>query len=130
MKKIFILLGSMTLLVSCVESVAVMGTGAANGKLVQSSVNTGISYGIKAQTGKTPIQHALTYSKNNKIKKKEKSCSSHSDKKNLDICLKLKERITSNRFDIKKNSSYETLNEIAPSLRTSINKKFKIKYLD
>ena len=64
MKKIFVLLGSMFLLVGCVESVAVMGTGAANGKIVQSSFNTGISYGIKAQTGKTPMGQSYLIPKN------------------------------------------------------------------
>ena len=39
MKKIFILLISMFLLVGCIESVVVMGGGAANGKLMQSSID-------------------------------------------------------------------------------------------
>ena len=71
MKKIFILLGSMFLLIGCVESVAVMGTGAANGKLVQSSINTGISYGIKAQTGKSPMKHAFAYTKKKNLESKQ-----------------------------------------------------------
>ena len=55
MKKIFVLLGSMFLLVGlCRVQWPLLGTGAANGKMVQSSINTGISYGIKAETGKTP----------------------------------------------------------------------------
>ena len=70
MKKIFFLLGSMFLLAGCVESVAVIGTGAANGKIVQSSINTGISYGIKTQTGKTPMGHALAYNKKKNLKEK------------------------------------------------------------
>ena len=47
MKKIFILLTLMILLVGCVESVAVIGTGATNGKIVQSTLQTGLSYEIK-----------------------------------------------------------------------------------
>tara|TARA_B110000914_G_C15055042_1_gene261397 strand:+ start:327 stop:491 length:165 start_codon:yes stop_codon:yes gene_type:complete len=47
MKKIFILLAQMFLLVGCVESVAVIGGGAANGKAVQTSLQTVASYGIK-----------------------------------------------------------------------------------
>ena len=51
MKKLFILLASMFLLVGCVESVALMGGGAVNGKVVQSSFKSGASYGIKKITG-------------------------------------------------------------------------------
>ena len=47
MKKIFILLASMFLLVGCIESVAVIGGGATNGKLVQSSLQSAASYGVK-----------------------------------------------------------------------------------
>ena len=72
MKKIFILLGSMFLLVSCVESVAVIGTGATNGKMVQSSLQSGVSFGIKKQTGKTPVQHALDYAKKTNFKKSKR----------------------------------------------------------
>ena len=52
MKKIFILLASMFLLTGCIESMAVLGGGAANGKLVQSSVQQGLSYGVKNKQGK------------------------------------------------------------------------------
>ena len=49
MKKIFVLLGSMFLFSGCIESIALLGpvTGAANGKVVQSSIQSGINYGIK-----------------------------------------------------------------------------------
>ena len=46
MKRIFILLTSMFLLVGCIESLAVIG-GTTNGKLIQSSLQSGISFGIK-----------------------------------------------------------------------------------
>ena len=119
----------MILLAGCVESFAVMSTGAVNGKLVQSSVNTGISYGIKSQTGMTPVEHALAYTKKNKSEEKKKPCALHANKKDLNVCLKLKEKMAANQFE-KKKSPYETSNKITPLLQSSINKKFKIKYLD
>tara|TARA_B110000467_G_C17831609_1_gene220262 strand:- start:123 stop:518 length:396 start_codon:yes stop_codon:yes gene_type:complete len=131
MKKIFILLGSMFLLVGCVESVAVMSTGAANGKIVQSSINTGISYGIKEKTGKTPIAHALAYTQKKNLKKKQDSCSSFTYKKNLATCLKVKEKIATNQNVIKNDkSSFKLSIETTKSLQSSIDKKFQIKYLD
>ena len=63
----------MFLLVGCVESVAVLGTGAANGKVVQSALQSGASLGIKSQTGKTPMQHALAYAKKNKLQEEQKT---------------------------------------------------------
>ena len=64
MKKIFFLLSSLFLLNGCAESVALLGTsvgGASNGKMLQSSLNSVISYGVKKQTGKSPLEHALAY---------------------------------------------------------------------
>ena len=131
MKKIFILLGSMFLLIGCVESVAVMGTGAVNGKLVQSSINTGISYGIKAQTGKSPMEHAFAYTKKKNLESKQGSCSSFTNKKNLEICMLVKEKIAASPKGMLKNkSSLEPSIQITKSLRASIDKKFEIKYLD
>ena len=131
MQKIFILLGSMFMLVGCVESVAVMSTGAANGKIIQSSINTGISYGIKAQTGKTPMGHVLSYNQKQNLKAKQDSCSSFTNKKNSNICSKGKERIASNQVKIKKLKSVNQFTKtFSSTLRSSIDEKFKIKYLD
>ena len=131
MKKIFILLASMFLLTGCIESMAVLGGGAANGKLVQSSVQQGLSYGVKKQTGKTPFQHALALSKKKRISNKKEDCSSFADKKDLDICLMVKERIISNHTKIKEKKFLEKhLQKSTSYLQSSIDEKSKIKYLD
>ena len=72
MKKIFILLTSMFLLVGCIESVAVIGGGAANGKIVQTSLQSAASYGIKKKTGRTPVKQKLNNTKSKQQKKKKK----------------------------------------------------------
>jgi len=77
MKKIFFLLSTMFLLNGCVESVALLGStvgGASSGKIVQSSLQSSISYGIKKTTGKTPLGHALTYAEKIIPKKKRDLC--------------------------------------------------------
>ena len=53
MKKILLLLSTIFLLNGCAESLALLGPGASNGRFVQSSLNSAISYGVKKQTGKT-----------------------------------------------------------------------------
>jgi hypothetical protein len=131
MRKIFILLVSMLLLVGCVESVAVIGTGAANGKVVQSSIQSGASYGVKKITGKTPLNHAVSYAKKNTNIEKKNSCSSFADKKDLELCLTVEKKIISKQIKIEeKKSSNKPSKEFTSSLQSSIDKKSKIKYLD
>ena len=131
MKKIFISLTLMFLLVGCVESIAVIGGGAGNGKLVQSSFQSGISLGIKKQTGKSPLQHALSYSKKKKPQTKEEPCSSFINKKDLEICLMVKKRITSKKKEKdEKKFLDKPFKKLSSLLQSSINEKSKIKYLD
>ena len=131
MKKIFILLATMFLLVGCVESFAVIGTGATNGKVVQSSLQSGASFGIKRATGKTPLNHAISYIKKNKNLKKEDSCPSLVNKKDLEICLMAEKKIISKQVKIEeKKTSDNPSKEFTSSLQFSINEKSKIKYLD
>tara|TARA_B110000285_G_C14962962_1_gene532600 strand:- start:528 stop:995 length:468 start_codon:yes stop_codon:yes gene_type:complete len=131
MKKIFILLASMFLLVGCVESVALIGGGASNGKAFQSSLQSLASYGVKKHTGKTPLKHALNYIKNNKTLEKKDSCSSFVDKKELEICIMVEKRLISNKAKINKKKYFnKPSKELTSSLQSSINKKSKIQYLD
>ena len=131
MKKIFTLLASMSLLVGCVESVAVMGGGAANGKIVQSSLQSGFSYGIKKQTGKTPIGHAVNYIKEKKMPIEQGSCSSFTGKKDHEICIMLEKRISTKQNELKEKVSFNNSSkEFTSSLQSSIDAQSKIKYLD
>ena len=131
MKKIFILLTSMFLLVGCIESVVVIGGSASNGKLVQSSLQSAASYGIKKTTGKTPLKHAIGYVKKEKTKKNKNSCTAFVNKKDLEICLMLEKRMISNQDKInEKKHSNKPSKELISSLQSSINEKSKIKYLD
>ena len=73
MKKIFVLLTTMLLLNGCAESVALLGTAgnASNGKMLQSSLNSAISYGVKKQTGKSPLEHVVAYAETKNPEKKK-----------------------------------------------------------
>ena len=55
MRKIFVLLTTMFLLSGCAESVALLGTsisGVSSGKVIQSSLTSSISYGLKNKQAK------------------------------------------------------------------------------
>ena len=59
--------------------------GASNGRILQSSLNSAISYGVKKQTGKTPLEHALAYAEE-KILKKRKTCISFIERTRSEFC--------------------------------------------
>ena len=105
MKKIFILLASIFLLNSCVESMALL-SGVTNGKLVQSSVQQGLSYGIKKQTGKTPLQHALAYSEEKNPEKKKERCVSFIKATNSEACMIVNQKISYSQTVVKKNTKF------------------------
>ena len=133
MKKIFILLSLMFLLNGCFESVALVGpaTGASNGRIVQSSLNTAVSYGIKKGTGKSPLEHALAYAKEKNPEKKKEPCVSFIKKTNSEICKIVKNQIALTQAKIKeKKLSHKSLKELTSSLQSAIKERSKIKYLD
>ena len=74
MKKISLLLSTIFLLNGCAESLALIGPGASNGRLFQSSLNSAISYGVKKQTGKTPLEHAIAYAEEKNPDRNKETC--------------------------------------------------------
>ena len=75
MKKTFFSLLVLILLNGCAESIALLGTSASNGRIVQSSLNSAISYGVKKQTGKTPLEHAIAYAEEKNPEKRKRPAS-------------------------------------------------------
>ena len=130
MKKILGLLITLFLLNGCAESVALLGTGASNGKIVQSSFNSVISYGVKKQTGKTPIGHAIAYAEENNPEKKKEPCLSFVEKTNSEICALLKKQLKLTKSKILIKSKEYSIKDLTSSLQLNINKKSKIRHLD
>jgi len=130
MRKILGLLITLFLLNGCAESVALLGTGATNGKIVQSSFNSVISYGVKKKTGKTPIGHAIAYAEEKNPEKKKEPCLSFVEKTNSEICALLKKQLKLTKSKILTKSKENSIKDLTSSLQLNINKKSKIKYLD
>ena len=130
MRKILGLLITLFLLNGCAESVALLGTGASNGKIVQSSFNSVISYGVKKQTGKTPLGHAIAYAEEKNPKKKKEPCLSFVEKTNSEICALLKKQLKLTKSKILMKSKENSLKDLASLLQLNINKKSKIRHLD
>ena len=134
MKKIFSLLFITFLLNGCAESVALLGTtagGASSGKMVESSLHSTISYGIKKKTGKSPFGHALIYAEKLNPDKKKKPCLSFIKKTNSELCAIVKKKISLTKAKIiNKKKIDKPLKDYSLSMQSKIEEKSKIKYLD
>ena len=130
MGKIFGLLVALLLLNGCAESVALLSTGVSNGKIVQSSFNSALSYSVKKQTGKTPLEHAIAYAEEKNPEKKKEPCLSFVEKTNSEICALLKKQLKLTKSKIFMKSKENSIKDLTSSLQLKINKKSKIKFLD
>ena len=119
MKRTLISLLFLFLLNGCAESIALLGTGASNGKIVQSSLNSAISYGLKTHTGKTPLEHAIAYAEKKNPDKKEDTCISSMERTRSEFCAVAKKQISLTTIALKEKTSKIIKNypkEIATSL--------------
>ena len=133
MKKIFGLLTTLLLLNGCAESVALLGTSvgsASNGKILQSSLNTAVSYGVKKQTGKGPLEHVVAYAEKVNPERKKEPCLSFVKKTNSEICAIVKKQLNLTKSKIINETRDKPLKDLTSSLQPNIDKKSKIKYLD
>ena len=105
MKKILLLFSVAFLLSGCAESLALLGPGASNGRLVQSSLNSAISYGVKKQTGKTPLEHAIAYAEEKNPEKKQEPCISFIKRTRSEFCTIVKKEISLKNKKIAKKTS-------------------------
>ena len=105
MKKILLLLSTIFLLNGCAESLALLGPGASNGRFVQSSLNSAISYGVKKQTGKTPLEHAIAYAEEKNPERKKENCISSFEIKRSQFCTIVKKQIQSKKAAIVEKTS-------------------------
>ena len=77
MRKILISL-VLTLFVSgCAETVALLGpasTSLGGGNVAQSAISTAVNFGVKKQTGKSPMEHAFAYAEKHNPERKKIKC--------------------------------------------------------
>ena len=133
MKKILGCLLGLTLLTGCAESLALLGptsTAVTGGKITQSAFSTAVNYGVKKQTGKSAMEHMMTYAEEMNPQKKKEPCLSFAEKTNSEICAIVKKRLKITKSKILEKSKEMSLNDLTSSIQLNINKKSKIKYLD
>ena len=107
MKKVFLLLTALFLLNGCAESVALLGSsvgGASSGKVLQSSLSSAISYGVKHETGKTPLGHMLAYAEEKNPEKRKETCFSYIEITKSEFCTIAKKQISLTNAAVKEKA--------------------------
>ena len=97
MKKLISLMLTLILLSGCAESLALLGpasTSVTGGNLAQSAASSAISFGVKKQTGKTPMEHAMVYAKKHNPEMKKSKCVAFLDSTESEICEAVKKNIS------------------------------------
>ena len=86
MKKILGLLLGLALLTGCTNSLALLAptsTAVTGGNIAHSVVSSSINYGVKKQTGKSAMEHAIAYAEEINPEKKKEPCLSFAEKLTL-----------------------------------------------
>ena len=133
MKKILGLLLGLILLTGCAETLALLGptsSAATGGNIAQSAFSSALNFGVKKQTGKSPMEHAMSYAEEMNPKKKKEPCLSFAEKTNSEICAIVKKQLKITKSRILKKSSERSMEDLISSLKPTIIKKSKIKHLD
>ena len=125
MKKIPFLLSLLILLNGCAESIALLSTGASNGRVVQSSLNSAISLGVKKQTGKTPFEHAVAYAMEKNPDRKKETCISSFEITRSEFCTIVKKQINLKSTAVKKRTA-DIIKEYPKNIVKKISKIEKI----
>ena len=129
-------LGMITLLSGCYGSVALLGpasTTAASGvsgNMARGAFTSTVSYGIKKQTGKLPIEHAVAYAEEKNSLNKKEPCLAFAEITNSKICSIVKKQLNLTKSKILKKSQEKPIKDHTSSLQPKIDKRSKIKYLD
>jgi len=126
MKKIFILL-TLLILAGCAETVALLGPATSvlgGGNVVQSTVSSATSYGVKKTTGKSPAEHVLAYAKQINPNDKKDRCLSFLKQTETKACYIAKKQIS-----IVKKSTTKKISDVLSisKFETKKNKKILIK---
>ena len=133
MKKILGLLLGLFLLTGCAESLALLGptsSAVTGGNIAQSAFSSAVNFGVKKQTGKSAMEHAIAYAEEVNPEKKKEPCLSFVEKTNSEICAIVKKQLKLTKSKILMRSKEKSIKDLTSSLKPYINKKSKIKYLD
>ena len=112
MKKVLVSLMLTMFLTSCAETLAFLGpvsTAAGGGNVVRSSLTTAVDFGIKKSTGKSSLEHAVSFAEKHNPDRKKVKCVEFLEVTETEVCSILKNRVTELRKQINKSSKIKIL---------------------
>ena len=96
----------------CAETMALLGpasTSIGGGNVAQSAISTAVNYGVKKQTGKSPMEHAIAYAEKHNPERKKVKCVNFLEITENEVCSILKKRVSELRRKIDVNSKIKIL---------------------
>ena len=114
MKKFLFLISSLFILNGCAETVALLGPASSafsGGNVVQSSLTSAASFGIKRQTGKSPVEHAISYAKEHNPDRKKEKCLDFLEMSTSEVCTIAKKKVAEIKVKIKENYKIKTFDQ-------------------
>ena len=96
----------------CAETMALLGpasTSIGGGKVTQSAISSAVNFGVKKQTGKSPMEHALAYAERHNPERKKIKCVNFLEITETEVCSILKKRVSELRRKIDVNSKIKIL---------------------
>ena len=112
MKKIVTSLLLALFVTGCAETMALLGpasTSIGSGNLAQSAFSSAVNYGVKKQTGKSPMEHAIAYAEKHNPDKEKVKCVNFLEITETEVCSLLKQRVSELRRKIDVNSKIKIL---------------------
>ncbi len=107
MKKTLSLIFIFLFLNACAESMALLGPASTSsitgGNIIQSASSSAISYGVKKKTGKSPMEHIITYAEKHNPERKKSKCISFLESTESELCEILKKNISDTKNKIIKH---------------------------
>ena len=107
MKKTLSLIFIFLFLNACAESMALLGPASTSsitgGNIIQSASSSAISYGVKKKTGKSPMEHIITYAEKHNTERKKSKCISFLESTESELCEILKKNISDTKNKIIKH---------------------------
>ena len=112
MRKILISLLLTLFVTGCAETIALLGpasTSIGGGNVAQSAISTAVNFGVKKQTGKSPMEHALAYAEKHNPERKKVKCVNFLEITETEVCSVLKKRVSELKSQINKSSKIKIL---------------------
>ena len=96
----------------CAETIALLGpasTSIGGGNVAQSAISTAVNFGVKKQTGKSPMEHALAYAEKHNPERKKVKCVNFLEITETEVCSILKNKVSELKRKIDINSKIKIL---------------------